>query len=235
MVAQKRLKAIMEASELGSGLQIAMKDLEIRGAGNLLGAQQSGHMNAIGFELYSQLLSSAVEELKFEKSHIDAENTSMPINADKKHVVVDLAVEAIIPDAYIPDLPTRLGIYQRLVKTLDHESCDGIQSELVDRFGKLPGEVENLIYVTRIKILAREAGVDSIIQEGSDLILKFDAEIGGAQDALQAALGSLGRVGLKQIRVRIGDSLDKILKETLNRLKEFRDRLIILSDPPSLK
>ena len=147
--AQKRLKAMLAYQELGAGFRIAMKDLEIRGAGNILGPEQSGHVHAIGFDLYTRLLEEAVADLR-------AEQAGEPLRprTDLMQVSVDLPLEAYIPEDYIADLPSRLGAYGRLARAADTEEAVIIGEELRDRFGPTPAQVENLVYAVRIKALA---------------------------------------------------------------------------------
>ncbi|SVC52745.1 uncharacterized protein METZ01_LOCUS305599, partial [marine metagenome] len=158
--AQKRLKAIVAYQELGSGFRIAMKDLEIRGAGNILGAEQSGMVHSVGFDLYTRLLEEAVADLK--NQNVGDRSVRQ---AELPEVAVDIPIEAFIPEDYIEDLPLRLGAYQRLARAADLEEVVIISSDLRDRFGPSPNEVDNLIYVVRIKILANNADVESVIRE----------------------------------------------------------------------
>ena len=138
-----------------------MKDLEIRGAGNILGAEQSGHVHAVGFDLYTRLLEDAVAELR-------AEQAGQPVKprADLAQVSVDLPLEAYIPEDYIEDLPSRLGAYGRLARAADTEEAVVIGEELRDRFGPPPEPVRNLIYAVRVKALARAADVESLAPRG---------------------------------------------------------------------
>lgn len=141
--AKKRLQAIQEMSYLGAGFRLALKDLEIRGAGNLLGAEQSGHIHRVGFDMYMEMLERAVAEIKGEeiKEEIDPQ--------------VRLRLSAFIPEDYIPDITLRLSIYRRIssVKTID--ALSELKDELLDRFGKIPYEADNLMHVIKIKILSK--------------------------------------------------------------------------------
>src|SRR5690606_12969489 len=129
-----RLQAIFEATELGAGFQIAMRDLEIRGAGNLLGAEQSGHMASVGFDLYVRLLGEAVERLKA----VQRGETPPPPSSVKPAVTLDLPLTAYLPDSYIPDLNLRLAVYQRLAQAGEDAEVTAIEQELGDRFGPMP-------------------------------------------------------------------------------------------------
>jgi transcription-repair coupling factor (superfamily II helicase) len=160
-IAEKRLRAIYEATELGAGFRIAMKDLEIRGAGNLLGPEQSGFMNAVGFDLYSRLLAEAIQELQGKKTEAAA-----PV------VTVDLPVDAYIPDDYINDRALKMNFYQRLANLTTSEQVTAMQSELKDRFGPLLPPVENLLKLISLKVEAGEKSFESIGLKDGMLVLK---------------------------------------------------------------
>ncbi len=149
-VAEKRLQAIREYTELGSGIRIAMRDLELRGAGNLLGAEQHGHMEAVGYELYSKLLGEAVQEAKGEKVMADFETA------------IDLDIDAFLPDKYIRNEMQRLDIYKRIAQIRNDEDYDDMQDELIDRFGEIPAPVQNLLRAARLRSLAHEAYVTDV-------------------------------------------------------------------------
>ncbi|HJX69955.1 MAG TPA: transcription-repair coupling factor, partial [Dehalococcoidia bacterium] len=153
--AGKRLQTIFEATELGAGFRIAMKDLEIRGAGNLLGPEQSGYITSVGFDLYCQLLAEAVEELKAKQLGKDRASISL---APLPLPTIDLPLSAYIPDDYVADPTTRLLLYQRLAKIGSPGEVERIAEEFKDRFGDLPQVVKNLLYIVNIKALAAQAG-----------------------------------------------------------------------------
>jgi len=167
--AQRRLQAIFEATELGAGMQIALKDLEIRGAGNLLGAEQSGHMAAVGFDLYVRLLAEAVERLKALQR---GEEPPPPASA-RPEVVMDLPVTAYLPEAYITDLNLRLAVYQRLSQARDDSEVTNIEQELRDRFGEPPPPARNLVWVVRLRLLARAADVGSVQVEEGGIVIRM--------------------------------------------------------------
>ncbi len=146
-IAQKRLEAIREFTEFGSGYKIAMRDLELRGAGNLLGGQQHGHMDSVGYDMYLKLLSDAVSEEKGETPSTPAECT------------VDLPISAHIPEDYIPDLPQRLGVYRRIADIRSAEDAEDVIDELCDRFGDLPPAVNGLIKVALLRNGASIRGI----------------------------------------------------------------------------
>jgi transcription-repair coupling factor (superfamily II helicase) len=168
-VAQKRLQAVFEATELGAGMQIALRDLEIRGAGNLLGSEQSGHMAAVGFDLYVRLLAEAVERLKA----LQRGETPPPPMSSRPAVTLDLPLTAYLPDGYIPDLNLRLAVYQRLSQAMDDAEASAIEQELRDRFGQLPPAARNLIWIVRLRIMATKAGVGAIQTEDSSLVIRM--------------------------------------------------------------
>ncbi|MEO8625126.1 MAG: transcription-repair coupling factor, partial [Candidatus Limnocylindrales bacterium] len=165
-IARKRLQAIFNASELGAGFQIALSDLEIRGAGNILGAEQHGHLAAVGFDLYTRLLADAVEQQK-------AIRESRPAVVTKPQTVIDLPVDAYLPDEYVAEEPQKLELYRRLGKAGTTGEVAQIQAEMVDRFGALPAPVERLLEVARLRITAEAAGIASLAREGSELIVRF--------------------------------------------------------------
>ena len=160
-VAEKRLAAMKEYSDLGSGFKIAMRDLEIRGAGNLLGEQQSGHMEAIGYDLYCKLLNEAVKEAKGEKVEESFETS------------VDIEENAFIPDTYIFNEFQKLEIYKRIASIISEEEADEILEELIDRFGEPPVVVQNLLKIARLKILAHKLYIVEIIQRNNEIKLKM--------------------------------------------------------------
>ena len=222
--AGKRLKVILEATELGAGFRIAMRDLEIRGAGNILGAEQSGHIHAVGFELYSQLLNEAVAELKADQGAA----TTTQVRTANGQPRVSLPLAAHIPDGYISHLPTRLAVYQRLTRVQDRREIEDIREELRDRFGPLPKAVENLLYLVDTKLLAGEAGLESITQSGSTITLSLIDPVGGARLALENALGPSTRVGNQKVLVstrRAEDGWKEGLVTVLERLLAFREQL----------
>jgi len=184
-VARRRLEAILEASELGAGFRIAMRDLEIRGAGDILGARQHGHIAAIGFELYCRLLAQAVEELK-----VSGLEASAPTPEIETPPLIELPLQAYLPDDYVPDERLRLKLYQRLAGLNSEEELDDVRKELEDRFGILPPPTQDLLYVLRIRLLASRAGVRAIGREDNNLVLKLKAR---AQERARETVAHFGR------------------------------------------
>src|SRR5579885_3416069 len=159
-IQEKRLRAIFEATELGAGFRIAMKDLEIRGAGNLLGAEQSGFMNSVGFDLYCKLLAEAVQELQGKQAEVNA-----------PHTVVDLPLDAYLPDEYIGDRALKVTFYQRLANLNQPEQVEAMAAEMSDRFGALPLPVQNLLTLVRLKVEAAQRGFEAIAMKDNELVM----------------------------------------------------------------
>ncbi|MGD0766181.1 MAG: transcription-repair coupling factor, partial [Dehalococcoidia bacterium] len=202
--AQKRLQAIFEATELGAGFQIALRDLEIRGAGNLLGAEQSGHIGAVGFDLYTRLLADAVERLKALER---GEKPPVPSTAQPP-LTIDLPLAAHIPEAYAPDLNLRLALYQRMARVQNVPEVEELTQEMRDRFGPLPEPVQTLLYVVRLRALAREASVQSIQGEDGQVVVRMAGGQRLPQERLrrQAPEGTwIGPTSLRLSRTRLGE------------------------------
>ncbi|MCG8836917.1 transcription-repair coupling factor [Tenacibaculum dicentrarchi] len=171
--ARKRIEALELFSELGSGLNIAMKDLEIRGAGDLLGGEQSGFINDIGFETYQKILQEAIEELKEnEFKELYATDEKIP-KEYVKDVQIETGFEILIPDAYVNSVTERLSLYNDLGKLTKEEELLTFESEIVDRFGEYPSEVQDLLDSVRIKWLAKELGLEKIILKQKRLVGYF--------------------------------------------------------------
>ena len=156
-VAEKRLSAIREFTDLGSGIKIAMRDLEIRGAGNLLGEAQSGHMEAVGYDLYCKMLNEAVLQLKGGEE------------AEIFQTTIDINTDAYIPDAYIRNENQKLDIYKRIAAIENEEDMDDMTEELIDRFGDIPKNVQQLLHIAALKNLAHAAYVTSVEQKGDSI------------------------------------------------------------------
>ncbi|CAG1770983.1 hypothetical protein BAC2_01409, partial [uncultured bacterium] len=171
--ARSRLQSIAEASELGAGFQIAMRDMEIRGAGEILGARQSGHIAAVGFDLYCRLLSSAIDNAK-SKAQSDKPAADLGFAP-----TIDLPLQAHIPEEYVPESGLRLKLYRRLADIRTNAQVDDIARELTDRFGAPPEQVENLLYLLRIKVAAWHARLASIAIEEGRIVVKFGREDSG--------------------------------------------------------
>jgi transcription-repair coupling factor (superfamily II helicase) len=165
-IARKRLQAIFNASELGAGFQIALSDLEIRGAGNILGGEQHGHMAAVGFDMYTRMLADAVE---VEKAALEGREAQTARTQAK----IDLPVDAYLPDEYVPEEPQKLELYRRLGRVVSDAGLEEIRAELLDRYGSPPAPVVRLLEVSRLRYRAEEAGLVSVAREDGQLVLRF--------------------------------------------------------------
>lgn len=181
-VAEKRLQAIRDFTELGSGFKIAMRDMEIRGAGNLLGAEQHGHMEAVGYDMYCRLLDEAVRELKGEET-----------TAAEIETTVDLNVSAYIDSEYIAVESQKIEMYKKIASIQDEESASDIEDELVDRYGDLPQPVGNLINIAHIKALAKNAGFSSVSEKNGHVVFQF-------AEGIQVNIGAIGKLAAKYRR-----------------------------------
>ena len=157
-VAEKRLSAIREFTELGSGFKIAMRDLEIRGAGNLLGSEQHGHMEAVGYDLYCKLLNESVKEIQGQTAPKEEYET-----------VIDMDIDAFIPERYIKNENQKLDIYKRIAAIQTEDEYDDMLEELMDRFGEPPRSVQNLLMIARLRAIAHEAYITELTQKGDEI------------------------------------------------------------------
>jgi transcription-repair coupling factor (superfamily II helicase) len=187
--AMRRMEAVFEATELGAGFRIAMTDLEIRGAGNLLGAEQSGHVAAVGFDLYTNLLKDAVER----------QRGRAPV--ERPQVTVDLPFDVLIPDSYVPDERERLALYRRLATVEDVAGLSELRDELKDRFGVLRRAVENLLRQTEIKIIAQAAGILMVALRGDRLTIRGERRTLFDRVALYKRFGTAARIDEHVLRI----------------------------------
>lgn len=185
--ARARLQTIAEQTELGVGMSIAMRDLEIRGAGDMLGLRQSGYIASVGFHLYTQLLAQAVQRLK-NGQPMPANITSAP------SIAIDVPINAFVPTNFISDMNLRMQLYRRLADIQNETQLDAMRSELIDRFGTLPPELEGLLFQLRIKLLAHLANVTAITSDDTQISIRLPylAEVDRA--ALQHYIGNGVRV-----------------------------------------
>lgn len=198
-VAERRLRAILEASELGAGYQIAVRDLEIRGAGNLLGVEQSGHIDAVGFDLYTRLLAEAVAELK-------AAMEGKPVEPAPPQAVagptIDLGLPAYLPHDFVGDQATRLLLYHRLVELRTPAAIDDFAAELRDRFGELPEPVRNLLFIATLRAIAAGRGVETIASRDGAVVIQVAGQLDRAK--LERQLGRAVRIGTSQLHIPRG-------------------------------
>ena len=243
--AERRLKAMLAATELGAGFRIAMKDLEIRGAGNILGAEQSGHILAVGFELYTRMLSQAVEDLRARRESGDltgltpqemantvrdgADDTISDALQPDPGVGLDIGIPASLPADYVTDLRTRMGLYQRIIALEDTSAIDAMEDELRDRFGPMPWQAQALLYSAKLRLAGKRAAVESITRESERIVLRMKHEVGGARNALRRRLPIAAEVGNTQIRLDLGmlnGAWEEPLMELVNELAEFNQEMM---------
>ncbi len=224
---QERLEVIAENTQLGAGYSIAMRDLEMRGAGELLGTRQSGHIAAVGFHLYTRMLTAAVKQVRtvgrfeglkvdLQLSNLDAfQPMGLPVN-------VDLPIAIGIPEDYVPDTNLRLRLYRRLADLTDESALEALAAEFTDRFGPLPEMVINLFYQMRVKMRAENAGLVSVGMEAGQIVLRYPAPAEGAEVKRLPDLGPGVRGGKNAYWCMFGKDPDwqEKLLETLERLKK---------------
>lgn len=202
--ARKRLEAIAESTELGAGFRLAMRDLEIRGAGELLGARQHGQIAAVGFDLYTRLLAQAVRELQGDSPHkVLGEEAAVYLNPLSDSVQINLPLPAYMPQNYLPEEKLRLRFYRRMANLTTLEEIDEMATELEDRFGELPEPVVNLLYQLRLKILAAEGGVQAIMTEMGQIVIRADSLQALDRAGLERRLDSATKVTPRQIMLAL--------------------------------
>jgi transcription-repair coupling factor (superfamily II helicase) len=232
---QERLEVIAENTQLGAGYSIAMRDLEMRGAGELLGTRQSGHIAAVGFHLYTRMLAAAVKQIRsvgkfagwkvagdpanlptFQLSNLEAfQPMALPVN-------VDLPLAIGIPEDYVPDQNLRLRLYRRLADLSDESALEALAAEFTDRFGALPEAVTDLFYQMQVKLRAEKAGLVSVGMESGQIVLRYPAPAGGVEPKRLPDLGHGVRGGKNAYWCVFGKEEDwrERLLETLGRLEK---------------
>ena len=193
--ARKRLQAVFEASDLGAGFKIAMHDLEIRGAGNILGAEQHGHVAAVGFELYTQMLEEAVNDQRG-----TARQAALP------EVTVDLALSTAIPDEYVPSRQRKLELYRRIAELRLLEELGALRDELRDRYGAPPEPVRNLLYGVEVKLRAIAAGASEVRARGPELRLVLASDLTPERRAALVRAFPKIQAGQRQVRLSLLDT-----------------------------
>lgn len=219
--AEKRLQAIKEFTELGSGFKIAMRDLSIRGAGNILGAQQHGFIDSVGFDLYSQMLKEAIEARQPSEERKERVPT----------VEIDLELDAYIPEYYISDGRQKIEMYKRFRSITERDELEELQADLIDRFGDYPDEVAYLVTITELKIAALIVGVESVKQEPKKVTIllsdKGTQQIQG--DKVMQTISEYGRnvgIGMEGTRLKLTMNIQrKQQKEWLEQLKVMVEKL----------
>lgn len=215
-VASKRLRAVKEFTEFGSGFKIAMRDLEIRGAGNILGAEQHGHMDSVGYDMYCKILKESINEAKGIKSEEDT------------GVTIDISVNAYLPEEYIENHNQRIDMYKKIAAIETEDDKFEIEDELIDRYGDIPRSVQNIIDVSALKIKAKKCGVYEISQPGNTLQMKF---IEGKIDA--HAVFTLDKMFPKRIKIAASENPVinfKIAEDNKNILNYTGELLDIIFD-----
>ena len=209
-IAQKRLRTIFEATELGSGFRIAMRDLEIRGAGNLLGVEQSGHIGSVGFDLYCRMLGDAVNRMKRVMGLSDDELPADETVTLGEQVKIDIPMNAHLPEPYLPNLNVRLEIYQRLANVASEAEMAELVIEIEDRFGSMPEAARNHVALERIRIGAAQVGVSSIRRQERVLIFQLEESAEIDRDIISSRLPKQASLGVDQVRARMPRADGKI-------------------------
>jgi transcription-repair coupling factor (superfamily II helicase) len=194
--ADKRLDVISGLHELGQGFKIALRDLEIRGAGNLLGTEQHGAIAAVGFEMYLQMLQSAVAKMRS-----GSEETAVGDVLSTTEMNLDLPLDHFIPRSYIRDEKLRLGAYRQLAATEDEEELDGVLRSLEDRYGPGPAQLDNLAYSLRIKLSGQRLGLKGVVAEGHDIVIRVDPQRYMDVDELVRRMA--GRIAIAPNRIKM--------------------------------
>jgi transcription-repair coupling factor (superfamily II helicase) len=223
-VAAKRLKAIEEYSHLGAGFKIAMRDLELRGAGNILGPEQSGHIATVGYEMYCQLLEEATRQLKNEP------RGALP----EAHV--DLGITAFLPKTYIPGDRQRMDLYRRLTRCSDLDMLQMLEQDMQDAFGEPPRQAIVFIALTELRLLSQMYGINSVIRKPPDVVMTV-ADAAKAQAALTGAPGTLRVIDEKTVYLRMPETFMEpepclMVLRNLMRQAYDRERNTLIATPP---
>jgi transcription-repair coupling factor (superfamily II helicase) len=213
--AEKRLTVMQTLDALGAGFTLASHDLDIRGAGNLLGDEQSGHIREVGIELYQQMLEDAVAELRAGEGRRGGQERDWTPN-------ISLGLPVLIPESYVRDLPVRLGLYRRIGALASDAETEAMAAELVDRFGPLPNEVENLLQVVALKRACRDAGVEKLEAGPKGMLVSFRGNAFSNPAGLVAWLASKG--GLVRLRPDHKLTISREM-DVATRLRFARDTL----------
>jgi transcription-repair coupling factor (superfamily II helicase) len=211
-VAEKRLKAIKEFTELGSGFKIALKDLEIRGAGNMMGSSQHGHMAAIGYDLYCRMLEDTVKLVKGE------------IRKEPVETTVELKVDAYIPDNYIKNEVQKIEVYKKIAAISSYDDMLDVKEELEDRFSSIPASVQNLMDIAYIRSMAKELGIEEIKEMKDEIVFTFESESRVDKDVMKGLLKNYSRKIVLKMNKKpgFGYRLKNVKRENiLNDIKEI--------------
>jgi len=220
---QERMEVLAENTQLGSGYAIAMRDLEMRGAGELLGTRQSGYIASVGFHLYTRLLAQAVAQFRLATGMDAPEETTILDASLTIPTSVNLPLSISIPDSYIADQALRLKLYRRLADITDETTLASVEMEFADRFGPLPEGVRNLIFQIKIKLLAAAAGLASVNFEGRQIVLRYPPLPNGIGDRDLPEMGQPVTTSKNAYRIHLddpeNDSWKEILVQTLRKLR----------------
>ena len=227
-----RLKAIKENTALGSGLKIAMRDLEMRGAGNILGLSQSGHIDIVGYDMYMKLLNEAVKYLRENNNSVNGENIDVDDYMNAFDTIVDIDINAYIPESYIENEEVKLDVYRKISRCKEEKEFDDLKDELKDRFGEFPKEIENLIFIAKLKIKAHKYYVTHLNIKRKLVSITFAEKhkIDGASvvDIVNKFCGAIRVINAKQVtltyRANNEDSVSierslKIAENIINSLR----------------
>lgn len=212
-IAEKRLQAIKEFTELGSGFKIAMRDMEIRGAGNLLGSEQHGHMESVGYDMYCRLLDEAVRELKGE-----------PVKREEAEITIELNISAYIDDSYIGAEGKKIEMYKKIAAIRDEQDVLDIHDELTDRYGEIPGPAENLIKIAHIKALAHDLDFSSVSEKNETIIFS----IANAKNINFRAIGKAAEKYKRQLLFNAGTTPYLVLRVLPGQRSSLLDNIKIL-------
>lgn len=225
-VAEKRLQSIKEFTELGSGFKIAMRDLSIRGAGNLLGAEQHGFIASVGFDLYSQMLAEEIQKRKITMlGEADPADTSWS-------TTIDLGIDAYLPSDYIYDSIQKIEIYKKTASSASFDDVAELEDELLDRFGELPEAVQNLLSVARVKLYGKKYGIESISLRGDEVTVKFYG--GREKDLVPSKLAEVGNLFGRHVQFNQGSGSGMLIriktkglddKELMSLLEKFLEAM----------
>lgn len=217
-IAEKRLKALKDFTELGSGFKIAMRDLEIRGAGNMMGSAQHGHMASVGYDLYCRMLEDTIKLIKGE------------IDQEPVETTVDIKVDAFISENYIEDETQKIEVYKKIAAIENQEDYDDIKSELQDRYSKIPPEIFNLMDIAYIKSKAKELGVEEVKEKGDKISFVFQSRERTKLNIYRALLDNYR----DRIYINLGDKPTFVYKINegrkeivLEELKELLDKVAL--------
>jgi transcription-repair coupling factor (superfamily II helicase) len=214
--ADKRLDVISGLHELGQGFKIALRDLEIRGAGNLLGTEQHGAIAAVGFEMYLQMLQGAVARLR-----TGSDETALSDVLSTEEMNLDLPLDHFIPRSYIRDEKLRLGAYRQLAAAEDEEELESTLRSLKDRYGTGPAQLDNLAYSLRVKLKGRQMGFRAVIAEGHDILIRVDPQ--RLLDVEELSRRMAGRIAVAPNRLKLRRQGEGWQSDLLRLLDEMAD------------